>query len=151
MEVRIRILSFYTDKIKSTAHPHWIYPNVNTYMFLYIYEINENNGKGKSRVDKTISLSSMSHGEKWKGSFDFVFLDRKFLRFLSFTLFCSEKNVWGIMPNETATSTSTNCSAWQQSSTTDLSHTTIDTPPDSAALPVRTQNSRAMTISFEYF
>ena len=54
------------------------------------------------------------------------------------------------MPNETATSTSTNCSAWQQSSTTDPSHTTIDTPPDSAALPVSTRNSRAMTISFEY-
>lgn len=48
------------------------------------------------------------------------------------------------MPNETATSTSTNCSAWQQSSTTDSSHTAIDTPPDSAALPVRIRNSHAM-------
>ena len=38
------------------------------------------------------------------------------------------------MPDETAVSTATNASAWQQSTTTD---STLDTPPDSAVLPVR--------------
>jgi hypothetical protein len=41
------------------------------------------------------------------------------------------------MPNETAISNSTNCSAWQQSLSTNSNNNTIDTPPDSAVLPVR--------------
>jgi hypothetical protein len=41
------------------------------------------------------------------------------------------------MSNETAMSNSTNCSAWQQSSSTNSNNNTIDTPPDSANLPVR--------------
>jgi hypothetical protein len=45
------------------------------------------------------------------------------------------------MPNETATSNSSNCSAWQQSSSTNSNNNnTIDTPPDSAVLPVRQEN-----------
>ncbi|CAF1466640.1 unnamed protein product [Adineta ricciae] len=40
------------------------------------------------------------------------------------------------MPNETATSNSTSCPAWQQSSSTNSTNNNpIDTPPDSAVLP----------------
>ncbi|CAF1182877.1 unnamed protein product [Adineta ricciae] len=39
------------------------------------------------------------------------------------------------MPNETATSTTTSCSAWQQSSTTNSNKTSTDTPPETALLP----------------
>jgi len=52
------------------------------------------------------------------------------------------------MPNETATSNSANCSAWQQSSST---NPTIDTPPDSTILPVcifETQTTNKITLSF---
>jgi hypothetical protein len=38
------------------------------------------------------------------------------------------------MPNETAISNSSNGAAWQQTSS---NNNTIDTPPDSAGLPVR--------------
>jgi hypothetical protein len=48
------------------------------------------------------------------------------------------------MPNETAISNSTNCSAWQQSSSTNSNNNTIDTPPDSAVLPVRYESSREL-------
>ena len=41
------------------------------------------------------------------------------------------------MPNETATSNSTSCSAWQQSSSTNFNNASSDTPPDTALLPVR--------------
>jgi hypothetical protein len=43
------------------------------------------------------------------------------------------KRTRGIMPNETAISNSSNCTAWQQSSS---NNNTMDTPPDSAGLPV---------------
>jgi len=52
------------------------------------------------------------------------------------------------MPNETATSNSANCSAWQQSSST---NPTIDTPPDSTILPVcifETETTNKITLSF---
>ncbi|UJR28203.1 hypothetical protein I4U23_009454 [Adineta vaga] len=39
------------------------------------------------------------------------------------------------MPNETATSNITSCSAWQQSSTTNSNNTSTDTPLDTALLP----------------
>jgi hypothetical protein len=41
------------------------------------------------------------------------------------------------MPTETATSNSTSCSAWQQSSSTNPNNTSTDTPPDTALLPVK--------------
>jgi hypothetical protein len=41
------------------------------------------------------------------------------------------------MPNETAVSNSTSCSAWQQSSSTNTNNTSIDTLPDTALLPVK--------------
>jgi hypothetical protein len=43
------------------------------------------------------------------------------------------------MPNETAISNSTSSAAWHQSSSTNSNQNTIDTPPDSAVLPVRTK------------
>ncbi|CAF3533189.1 unnamed protein product [Adineta steineri] len=39
------------------------------------------------------------------------------------------------MPNETAVSNLTSCSAWRQSSTTNSNNTSTDTPPDTALLP----------------
>jgi hypothetical protein len=42
------------------------------------------------------------------------------------------KRTQGNMPNESA-----NSSAWQQSSSSNSNNNTLDTPPDSAALPVR--------------
>jgi len=47
------------------------------------------------------------------------------------------KQTRGVMPTETATSNSTSCSAWQQSSSTNPNNTSTDTPPDTALLPVK--------------
>jgi hypothetical protein len=55
------------------------------------------------------------------------------------------------MPNETAISNSINCSAWQQSSSTNSNNNTIDTPPDSAALPVRYQFFLFIRNIFQFF
>ena len=54
-----------------------------------------------------------------------------------FALFRSVKNTRGIMSNETVVSNSTNCSAWQQTSSTDSNNKSADTPSDSTVLPVR--------------